>query len=292
MTRRKVTTTTLAQMRERDEPIAMATAYDATFASLLDGSGIDILLVGDSLGMVIQGQSTTLGVTMDHMVYHTACVARGATHSMVVADLPFLSYQVSPEDALRNGGRLIAEGGAQAVKLEGGHAVAETVTRIVNAGIPVMGHIGLTPQSIHQLGGFRAQGKDAESARRLVEEAKALQDAGAFSLVLECVPGPLAELITKELHIPTIGIGAGVHCSGQVLVSYDMLGMNEGFKPRFLKTYDTLADRIKEATGAYVSEVKSRAFPGEEHTIGGTAPVPTPIAHDDSSIPLYGGGKK
>ena len=291
MTRRKVTTTSLAQMCAQQEPIAMATAYDATFAHLLDSSGIDILLVGDSLGMVIQGKDNTLSVSMDHMVYHTACVSRGANHAMVIADLPFLSFQVSTADALRNAGRLIAEGNAHGVKLEGGAEVAGTVKSLVSAGIPVMGHIGLTPQSIHQLGGFKAQGKDAEGARKLVEDAKALEKAGAFSLVLECVPGPLARMITEQISIPTIGIGAGVECSGQVLVCYDFLGMNEGFKPRFLKTYENLAGRIREATSSYIAEVKGKEFPGAEHTIGGTAPVPTKVEEADSSIPIYGSAK-
>lgn len=288
MTRRKVTTTALKGMRNRGEAIAMATAYDATFARLLDASGVDVLLVGDSLGMVIQGQENTLSVTLEHMIYHTAAVTRGTTHALVVADMPFLSYQISAEEALRNAGRLLAEGGAQAVKIEGGSGMAPTLAKLVGAGIPVMGHIGLTPQSVHQLGGFKPQGKDAESARRLVDDAKELEKAGAFALVLECIPSPVAAMITENISIPTIGIGAGVDCSGQVLVCYDMLGMNDGFKPRFLKTYETLSERIRGAVATYVEEVKEGVFPGEEHTIAGTAPVPVSVQSNDESIALYG----
>ncbi|GMV38914.1 MAG: 3-methyl-2-oxobutanoate hydroxymethyltransferase [Myxococcales bacterium] len=281
MNKGKVTTTALARMKERREPIAMVTAYDATFARLLDGAGADILLVGDSLGMVVQGHANTLAVTMDHMVYHCAAVARGRSRALLVGDMPFLSFQVSPEEALRNAGRLIAEGGAEAVKIEGGRDMATTARRLVSAGIPVMGHVGLTPQSIHQLGGFKVQGRDAEQAERLVEDARALEDAGCFAVVLELVPGPLAARVTETLSIPTIGIGAGPACDGQVLVCYDMLGMNDGFQPKFLKTYDSLGDRIRGAVSQYVGEVKAGAFPGPEHTIGG----PT----RDAVVHVYGG---
>ena len=289
---RKVTTTTLAGMRAKNTPIAMATAYDATFASLLDQAGMDVLLVGDSLGMVVQGNDNTLGVTIDQMVYHTRCVARGASRAFVVADMPFLSYQVSEEEALKNAGRLIAEGHAHGVKLEGGREICTAVSRLVAAGIPVMGHIGLTPQHVHQLGGFKAQGKDTESATELIEAARALERAGAFAIVLECVPGELAQTITEAIGIPTIGIGAGVHCDGQVLVCYDFLGMNDGFKPRFLKTFDDLGSRIREATAAYVTEVKERSFPATEHTFESPALQDLQTSTEDEPIPLYGKNRR
>jgi 3-methyl-2-oxobutanoate hydroxymethyltransferase len=217
---------------------------------------------------------------MDQMVYHCAAVARGRERALLVGDMPFLSFQVNPEDALRNAGRLLVEGSAEAVKIEGGRHMAPTVRKLVEAGIPVMGHIGLTPQSVHQLGGFKVQGKDEEAATRLVEDARLLEDAGCFALVLELVPGQLAARITESLAIPTIGIGAGPACDGQVLVSYDMLGLNEGFKPKFLKTYTDLGSRIRGAIAEYVSEVKSGVFPAPEHTVGG---APT------AEVPLYGG---
>jgi len=275
-------------MKANGEKIAMVTAYDATFSRLMDTSGVDVILVGDSMGMVIQGHDNTLSVTMDHMIYHCAAVSRGANRALVVGDMPFMSFQVSPEDALKNAGRLLSEGNAHAVKVEGGRELAPTVRKLVQAGIPVMGHIGLTPQSVHQLGGFKAQGKDAEAARKLLEDARALQDAGCFSLVIECVPGPLAEHISRELTIPTIGIGAGAGCDGQVLVCYDMLGMNEGFKPKFLKTYDELGRRIREATASYIDEVRAGSFPGKEHTIPGD--IPSQEKHQlPEIITLYGG---
>lgn len=283
MMKGKVTTISLARMKERREPIAMVTAYDATFARLLDGAGADILLVGDSLGMVIQGHANTLSVTMDQMVYHCAAVSRGRSRALLVGDMPFLSFQVSPEDALRNAGRLVAEAGVEAVKIEGGREVAATARRLVAAGIPVMGHVGLTPQSIHQLGGFKVQGRDAEQADRLVEDARILEDAGCFAVVLELVPGPVATRVTESLTIPTIGIGAGPGCDGQVLVCYDMLGMNDGFQPKFLKTFESLGDRIRGAIGQYVDEVKAGAFPGPEHTIGASPPA------RDVTVPVYGG---
>ena len=282
MTRGKVTTTALVRMKERRELITMVTAYDATFSRLLDEAGADVLLVGDSVGMVVQGHANTLSVTVDQMVYHCAAVARGRSRALLVGDMPFMSFQVTPEDALRNAGRLLQEGSAEAVKLEGGREVAETARRLVAAGIPVMGHIGLTPQSIHQLGGFKVQGRDAEQAERLIEDARILEDAGCFSIVLELVPGPLAARISEGLSIPTIGIGAGPGCDGQVLVCYDMLGLNDGFQPKFLKTYETLGDRIRDAVGRYVGEVKTRAFPGPEHTIG------APPARE-TTVSLYGG---
>jgi len=275
-------------MKSNGEKIAMVTAYDATFSRLMDTSGVDVILVGDSVGMVVQGHENTLPVTMEHMIYHCAAVSRGANRALVVGDMPFMSFQVSAEEALKNAGRLLSEGSAHAVKIEGGKELAPTVRKLVQAGIPVMGHIGLTPQSVHQLGGFKAQGKDAEAAEKLMADALALQEAGCFSLVIECVPGPLAQHISEELTIPTIGIGAGVGCDGQVLVCYDMLGMNEGFKPKFLKTYDELGRRIREATASYIDEVRAESFPEKEHTIPGD--TPSKEKHQVSDIiTLYGG---
>lgn len=251
-----------------EQPLVMITAYDATFARMLDEAGADILLVGDSLGMVVQGKDDTLSVTVDDMIYHCRAVARGAKRAHVVGDMPFLSYQVTPEEALRNAGRIIAEGKAQSVKLEGGRSVAPVIERMVGAGIPVMAHVGLTPQSVHAMGGFRVQGKSEEDAQRILDDAKAVQDAGAYSLVLEGIPGPLADRITEALEIPTIGIGAGVGCDGQVLVCYDLLGLTADLRPKFVKRYDELFDRGVAAARAYCDEVRARNFPGPEHTFG------------------------
>ncbi|MEE2779519.1 MAG: 3-methyl-2-oxobutanoate hydroxymethyltransferase [Myxococcota bacterium] len=262
----RLTTINIQDMKTQGDPIAMVTAYDASFARLLDESGVDMLLVGDSLGMVIQGHDNTLSVTMDQMVYHTQAVTRGSRRAFVVADMPFMSYQASVDDAVRNAGRLLAEGACQAVKLEGGARSAEAVKRIVEAGIPVMGHIGLTPQSVHTLGGFKVQGRGPEQSAALLEDARALQEAGAFSLVLETVPGDLARQVTEQLSIPTVGIGAGIECDGQVLVSYDLLGLMREFSPRFLKRYAEMGDDVHDAVRAYVSDVKARQFPGPEHT--------------------------
>ncbi|HLU67320.1 MAG TPA: 3-methyl-2-oxobutanoate hydroxymethyltransferase, partial [Kofleriaceae bacterium] len=259
----KVTIHTLRQMKQRGERIAMLTCYDATFARLLDESHVDILLVGDSLGMVIQGQETTLPVTLDEVIYHTRAVVRGARRAHVVGDMPFMSYQTSIEAGLAAAGRLVKEGGAHSVKLEGGAQHAELIARLVASGIPVMGHIGLTPQSFHQMGGFKIQGREAGGAERLLEDARALEQAGAYAVVLEGIPAEIAERITAELSIPTIGIGAGVGCDGQVLVVYDLLGMNDSFKPRFVRTYEKLATRIRTAVDAYVADVRDGAFPGE-----------------------------
>lgn len=256
---------TLQAMKHDGRPITMLTAYDATFARLLDRCGIDVLLVGDSLGMVIKGEDNTLAVTVDDVIYHTRAVARGTAHAHLVADMPFMSYQTSMEDGLRNAGRLIKDGGAQAVKLEGGRNHAELVRKMTDIGIPVMGHIGLMPQSIHVMGGYRVQGRDREAARRLLQDALALQDAGAYALVLEAVPQEVARQISETLRIPTIGIGAGVHCDGQVLVTYDLLGMNADFLPRFVKRYDTLAERIGRAASAYADDVRGKRFPAAEH---------------------------
>ncbi|MCA9521576.1 MAG: 3-methyl-2-oxobutanoate hydroxymethyltransferase [Myxococcales bacterium] len=263
---KKVTVPTLLKMKRRGERIAMLTAYDATFARILDDGGIDILLVGDSLGMVVQGHENTLPVTLDEIIYHTRAVKRGTLRAQVVADMPFMSYQLSPHDALTSAGRLVKEGGAEAVKLEGGATVAPHVGLITAAGIPVMGHIGLTPQSVHQMGGYKVQGKSDAAAKRLLDDARAIEDAGAYALVLEGIPGSLAAEITALLSIPTIGIGAGAECDGQVLVIYDMLGMNPDFKPKFVKHFDNLYERIITATKGYIREVRTSEFPAPEHT--------------------------
>lgn len=265
---RPVTIPSLHALHRANIPIVMVTAYDATFARMLDDAGVDVLLVGDSLGMVVQGRDDTLEVTVDDMIYHARCVARGARRAHRVVDMPFLSYQVSPEEAVRNAGRLLAEGRAHAVKLEGGRAVAATIRRIVDAGIPVMGHVGLTPQSVHAMGGFRVQGKRPEEAERILEDARAVEAAGAYALVLEGIPGPLAERITEAVSIPTIGIGAGVGCSGQVLVCYDLLGMFKALQPKFVRRYDTWYERGVEAVRAFCEDVRARRFPGPEHTFG------------------------
>ncbi len=261
-----VTIHTLRQMKERGERITMLTAYDATFAHLLDGAGIDVLLVGDSLGMVVQGHDSTLPVTVDEMVYHCRAVRRGTKRAHVVGDLPFMSYQASVDEAVRNAGRLVAEGGAQSVKLEGGAEFSDVVSRIVRAGIPVMGHIGLTPQSVHKMGGYVVQGKDEEKARKLFADALALEAAGCYAIVLEGIPTELAAEITRHLGIPTIGIGAGVNCDGQVLVCYDLLGFNPDFAPKFVKRFADGAGMVQGAAKAYIDEVRGAAFPADEHS--------------------------
>lgn len=253
-------------MKQAGQPIAMMTAYDFPTANLLDEAGIHVLLIGDSLGMVVQGHSTTLPVTLDDMVYHTSLVARAAKSAMVVADLPFMSYQVSTEQALLSAGRLMKEAGAHAVKLEGGEEVLETVRALVNAGIPVMGHLGLTPQSVHAFGGFSIRGRTLEQAKRIFHDAKALEDAGAFAVVLEMVPAELAESVSQNLSIPTIGIGAGPECDGQVLVFHDMMGLTAGYIPKHNKCYANLAETVVSAAKQYAAEVESKAFPGEEQT--------------------------
>jgi len=244
----------------------MLTAYDFPTAKLLDESGIPVLLIGDSLGMVVQGLTTTLSVTLDDIIYHTKLVARGAAHSLIVADLPFMTYQVSPEKALENAGRLMREGGAQAVKLEGGTQLAATVRRLVDAGVPVMGHLGLTPQSVHALGGFSIQGRSRSTAEQMLHDALALEAAGAFAVVLEMVPAELAALITARLTIPTIGIGAGPECDGQVLVFHDMIGFTSGYIPKHNKRYASLAETIRTAATLYINEVQAGAFPEEAQT--------------------------
>lgn len=248
------------------EKIAMVTAYDAAQARLVDEGGADMVLVGDSLGMVIQGQPDTLAVTLRDMCYHGRCVAAGLTRAHLSVDMPFMSYQVSPAQALRSAGRLVREGKAQSVKLEGGARSAAAIRAIVEAGIPVVGHVGLTPQSVHAMGGFKVQGREAEAAERIVTDALAVQEAGAFCIVLEMVPAPLAARITQTLTIPTIGIGAGAGCDGQVLVYNDLLGMDARFKPRFVKRYAELDGLVKGAVASYVAEVKAGTFPGPEHS--------------------------
>ena len=263
-----VTTHTLLEMKQKGERIVALTCYDALFARLLDASGVDILLVGDSLNMVLAGAPSTLSATLDQMIYHTTMVRRGTERAMVVCDMPFLSYQVTPEEAIRNCGRAMKETGCTAVKLEGGQPMAATVRRLVDVGIPVMGHIGLTPQSVHALGGHRVQGRDEVAAERLRSDAKALEDAGAFAVVLELVPAPLASQVTKALTIPTIGIGAGPACDGQVLVLHDMLGLNDRFSAKFIKKYASLAEDVREAVGVYTAEVREGRYPGPEHSFG------------------------
>ena len=250
----------LIAKKAQHRKITMLTAYDATMARLLDGAGIDALLVGDSLGVVIEGNDSTIPVTMDAMVHHTRAVANGAKRALVIGDLPFLSYQASVADAVRNAGRLLQEGGASAVKLEGGMAVVETVQRLVEIGIPVMGHIGLTPQSVHQLGGYRMVGKTEEEARSLMADARALEAAGAFAVVLECVPEDTAAAITAALAIPAIGIGSGPHCDGQVLVSYDAFGLFEE-APRFVKQYARLGEEMAAAARQYIDDVEQERYP-------------------------------
>ena len=263
---RQVTVTALRKMKADGERITMVTAYDATMAKLVDKGGADAILVGDSLGMVIQGRDNTLAVSLDDIIYHTQAVVRGAQRAHVVADMPFMSYQADPTEALKNAGRLIKEGGAQSVKLEGGHSVAPMVERMVRAGIPVMGHVGLTPQSVHAMGGFKIQGRDRDNAERILADARAMEAAGCYSIVLEGVPVELARVITETLDIPTIGIGAGVACDGQVLVCYDLLGMFEDFVPKFVKQYAQMGTGIAEAVASFRQEVRDGTFPAEAHT--------------------------
>jgi 3-methyl-2-oxobutanoate hydroxymethyltransferase len=261
----RVTVPSLARRKTRGEAIAMLTAYDCTFARIFDAAGIDVLLVGDSLGNVVQGQDTTLPVTLDEIVYHTRLVARGAARALVVADLPFGSFQISPEDALRSSVRCMKDGGAHAVKLEGGRAMAATIERIVGAEIPVMGHVGLTPQAVHRMGGHRVQGRGEAAAQRVLEDAHAVADAGAFAVVLEGMPADLAARVTAELTIPTIGIGAGVECDGQVLVMHDMLGLSD-WTPSFVKPFAGIGVTVAQAARRYAEEVRERKFPDEEHS--------------------------
>ncbi len=270
-------TVPMIRSHKGEQPLVMVTAYDATFGRILDEAGVDILLVGDSLGMVIQGNDDTLSVTVDDVIYHCRAVSRGAQRAHVVGDMPFLSYQVTPEEAVRNAGRILAQGRAHSVKLEGGQTIAPTIERMVAAGIPVMAHVGLTPQSVHAMGGFRVQGRDDDSAERILADARAVEQAGAYAIVLEGIPGELAERITQAVSVPTIGIGAGVQCDGQVLVCYDLLGLTADLRPRFVKRYDELFSRSVAAAREFCTEVRERRFPATKHTFG--APKgPRPVA--------------
>ncbi len=253
-------------MKKNGERISMLTAYDASFAGLIDAAGIDMVLVGDSLGMVLLGYNSTIPVTMEEMLHHCRAAGRGVKRAVLVGDMPFMSYQVSQNEAISNAGRFLKEAGCDAVKLEGGTEMCDTVKAIVKAGIPLMGHIGLTPQTASQLGGYRVQGRDADSARRLLQSARDLEAAGVFAIVLECIPAQLSEAITRMVSIPTIGIGAGKHCDGQVLVTHDMVGMFEKFNPSFVKQFAKLAPQIKDAVADYNKEVKNGSFPAEEHS--------------------------
>ena len=262
----RVTIGQIKEMKQKGERIAMLTSYDYSMARVLDEAGIPMILVGDSLGMVVLGYESTIPVTIDEMIHHTKAVVRGTKRALIVGDMPFMTYHLSVAEALHNAARFIQEAGAQAVKVEGGVNVAETVRRIVECGIPVMGHIGLTPQSIHQLGGFRVVGKTSEAAAQLLQDAKALEEAGAFAIVLELVPAPLSGLISERICIPTIGIGAGSHCDGQVQVINDLLGLFTDFVPKHAKQYTKLSGIIGDAVNSYISEVQTKTFPAEEHS--------------------------
>lgn len=263
---KRVTRRTIGESKKKGERIACLTAYDYLTAKLLDQAGVDLLLVGDSLGMVFQGHETTIPVTLEEMIYHARAVVRGVDRAMVIVDLPFMSYQANPEEGFRNAGRIMKETGAGGVKFEGGVAIADLVRRTTKAGIPVMGHIGLTPQSIHQFGGYQPRGVSREESKNILADAKALEEAGAFAVVLEKIPASLARQVTKSISIPTIGIGAGIHCDGQVLVVSDMLGLYEEFHPRFVRRYAHLADVIRTSVGSYVADVKSKKFPTEKES--------------------------
>ncbi len=266
MVERKVTTGDLMEMKKKGEKITMLTAYDCLMASQLDECGIDLILVGDSVGNVLLGYENTIPVTMEEMIHHCRAVRRGAKRAMVIGDMPFMSYQASIEEAVRNAGRFLKESGVEAVKLEGGKEVYETIKKIVETGIPVMGHLGLTPQSVYKLGGYGVRGGDDAEASKMLGDARGLEEAGVFSIVLEKIPAKLAKKITKQIGIPTIGIGAGVECDGQVLVTHDMLGLFEKFKPKFSKRYSEIGKEMKKCYRKYIEEVKSKKFPAEEHS--------------------------
>ncbi len=283
-----VTVLDFQRMKREQRKITMLTAYDATFARLLDSAGTDVLLVGDSLGMVVQGKANTLQVTVDQMIYHGAAVSSAVQRAHVTVDMPFMSYHISVEDAVRNAGRLVTEGGAHSVKLEGGRERAETIRAIVAAQIPVLGHVGLTPQSFHTQGGFRVQGRGDEAAAQVLEDALAVEEAGAWGVVLEGIPAPLAQQISRELKVPTIGIGAGNGCDGQVLVIYDLLGMDEDFQPRFVRRYAELGRTIRKAVGGYIDDVRSGFFPSEEHSFGPSSARRTKSAASASLSSEYG----
>lgn len=278
-----LTVTKLQRMKREGTPISMVTAYDYPSARLAEEAGIDVILVGDSLGNVVLGYDTTLPVTLDDMIHHAKAVRRGAAGTFIVADLPFLTYRLGVKETLQNAGRLMQETGVQAVKLEGGAEIADEVSALVNAGIPVMGHIGLKPQSIHQIGGYKVQGKREEDIRALIEDAKALEQAGAFAVVLELMTGGAAAAVTRELSIPTIGIGAGAGCDGQVLVFHDLLQYASPYRSKtFVKTYADVGTIVRDAIGAYVRDVKSRTFPGPEHSFPGGS---------EAAAPVYGAGE-
>ncbi len=263
---RKMTVPEVRGMKEKGEKIVCLTAYDYCLARILDETGIDLLLVGDSLGTVVQGHDNTLPVTVDDIIYHTRAVVRGRRRALVVSDMPFMTFQLGVDEAKRNAGRLVQEGGAESVKLEGGVTQAATIEALVKMGVPVMGHVGLTPQSVHQFGGYRIQGRGEADARAILDDAMAVEQAGAFAVVLEGMPVQLAREITQRLSIPTIGIGAGMHCDGQILVAHDMLGLFDDFTPRFVKRYANLKETIGGAVRSYMEEVRTAAFPAEEHT--------------------------
>tara|TARA_R110002124_G_scaffold284802_2_gene462482 strand:- start:1244 stop:2074 length:831 start_codon:yes stop_codon:yes gene_type:complete len=266
----KITTQTVVEMKQQGEKISMLTAYDFTMAQIIDQAGIEVILVGDSASNVMAGFETTVPMTLEHMIYHTSCVVRGAYRALVIADMPFMSYQVTAREALINAGRMMKEAGAHAVKMEGGKPIIDAVKKIVDAGIPVMGHLGLTPQSIYKFGTYKVRATEEEEAQDLINDAKLLQKAGCFSIVLEKIPAKLAERVSKELDIPTIGIGAGAGCDGQVLVLHDMLGLNKGFNPRFLRRYADLHSTMTDAVQQYISDVKSQDFPNKDEQYGGS----------------------
>jgi 3-methyl-2-oxobutanoate hydroxymethyltransferase len=265
----KITTQTVVDMKAKGEKISMLTAYDFTMAQIIDQAGIEVILVGDSASNVMAGHETTVPMTLEHMIYHTSCVVRGVDRALVIADLPFMSYQVTAKEALISAGRMMKEAGAHAVKLEGGKSIVDTVRRIVDAGIPVMGHLGLTPQSIYKFGTYKVRATEDQEAEELIRDAKLLEEAGCFSLVLEKIPAGLAAKVTKELSIPTIGIGAGPECDGQVLVIHDMLGLNKEFNPRFLRRYADMNSVMTDAVQHYIKDVKSRDFPNKDEQYGG-----------------------
>lgn len=263
---KKFTIKSFQEAKDNKQIISMLTAYDYSMAKILDSAGADALLVGDSLGMVVQGHDSTISVTIEDMIYHAKAVNRAAQRALVVVDMPFMSYHTSTDEAVKNAGRLMKEGGAHAIKLEGGAAFAETIAKIVRAQIPVMGHIGMTPQSLHMFGGFKVQGKSLEQAQKIIDDAKALEKAGVFAITLECVPEDLSRIISEAVNVPTIGIGAGKYCDGQVLVSYDMLGMYSAFVPKFVKQYSHIATDIEAAVKSYIKEITDGSFPKKEHT--------------------------
>jgi 3-methyl-2-oxobutanoate hydroxymethyltransferase len=263
---KKFTIKSFQKAKDEKRPISMLTAYDYSMAKILDGAGADALLVGDSLGMVVQGHDSTISVTIEDMIYHARAVNRAAKRALVIVDMPFMSYHVSMEEAVRNAGRLMKEGGAHAIKLEGGVEFAETIRQIVRAQIPVMGHIGMTPQSVHMFGGFKVQGKSLVQAQKIIDDAKALEEAGVFAITLECVPEELSKIITETVNVPTIGIGAGKYCDGQVLVSNDMLGMFSDFVPKFVKQYAHISTDIERAVKTYIKEMNESSFPEKKHT--------------------------